>query len=151
MELRRSDAGGATGAPTTGAVLPAVGVVRGFKGAAYLVSPKGVQVSKDQGKTWAILGSPVEALFGPFFKDEKTMMVVTPKGFSLTEDAGKTWRIVADLQPEAMTGEFKFEPKRAWFCNYGWDPQANVIYAATMGKSAYRCALGEPIKDKPAK
>lgn len=138
----RSEDGGASWQPVGGVITPQTAVVRVFKGTAYLVSPKGVQVSTDKGKTWATMGAPVEALFGPFFKDEKTIMVVTPKGFSLTTDAGKTWEVVAPLPPDFSNGQFHFDAKNPWFPNFGWDPKGNILYASIMGKPAYRCALG---------
>lgn len=144
-ELLRTQDGGATWETVQGVIVPQTAVVRIFKGTAYLVSSKGVQISTDKGKTWSVMGVPVEALFGPFFKDESTIMVVTPKGFALTQDGGKEWRIVAPLPPFA-TGEYKFDARNAWFPNFGWDPQANILYAAVMGKPAYKCALAPMAK-----
>ncbi len=58
--LVRSEDGGATWQPVPDVSFPATGVVRVFKGAAYMVSPKGVQVSQGKGKTWTTMGSRVE-------------------------------------------------------------------------------------------
>lgn len=112
---------------------PAGRDIRIFKGVAYWTSGKGLLVSKDKGKTWDVQGAAVDCSYGPFFgKDEKHIVVAGPKGFFESTDAGDSWKLAAPLPPEfkvAMPG---------WFLNLGWDPNADIFYASTMGKSAFK-------------
>ncbi len=146
---------------------PAGRDIRIFQGIAYWASAQGLLASSDKGKTWAVLGKPVDCSYGPYFgKDPrpsnkmgtgsepvgacsgepggrevpvpilldglKHIVVVGKKGFFETTDAGQTWDQVAPLPPQfavAMPG---------WFLNFGWDPNADIFYASTMGKPAYR-------------
>jgi hypothetical protein len=130
--IERSEDGGQTWTKVSD-LSPAGGYPRVLKGVAYWVSAKGLLVSKDKGKTWAVEGSPVAAALGPLFgKDETHMVVVTKGGLSETTDGGKTWKVVAPLAPGIdfhVTG---------WFINYAFDPIGNVFYAARMGKDAYK-------------
>jgi hypothetical protein len=97
-------------------------------------------VSKDQGASWQVQGSPVDIWQGPFFgRDQKEMLVVGESGIHQTKDAGATWRHVADLKPNA--DGFKFTAD--WFGCYAWDPVNDIIYASSMGNPVFKLALGE--------
>lgn len=112
---------------------PAGRDIRILGGVAYWTSVEGLLVSKDKGKTWAVQGKTVECSYGPYFgKTGKHIVVVGKKGLFETKDGGETWNAVAPLPPQfgvQMPG---------WFLNFGWDPAANVFYASTMGKPAYK-------------
>jgi photosystem II stability/assembly factor-like uncharacterized protein len=112
---------------------PAGRDIRMFRGVAYWTSAEGLLVSKDQGKTWAVQGAPLECSFGPYFgKDEKHLVVVGKKGFFETTDGAQTWQHAAPLPPGFSV------QMPGWFLNVGWDPNADVFYASTMGKPAYK-------------
>ena len=106
--------------------------VRVYKNVAYWLSAGGLLVSNDQGATWRVQGSPIEATLGPWFKDENHMTAAGIKGIIATQDGGKTWTAVAPL-PEKFT-----MPKAGWFANIAWDPIHNIFYASQMGKPTYR-------------
>ncbi len=92
---------------------------------------KGIFRSTDGGATWKDLGTPAEAVFGPYFgKDGKHFVVVGKGGFHETKDGGKTWRLAAPLPPGFTIG--RVGP------NYAWDPNADIFYASTMGKPAFK-------------
>jgi photosystem II stability/assembly factor-like uncharacterized protein len=103
--------------------------VNGVNG--YWVSDVGVLVSKDKGVTWTVLGTPIKALLGPYFgKDAANMIVANKEGLHETTDSGATWKLVT----ASPTG-FPAGPVGP---NYGWDPNANILYASSMGKPAYK-------------
>ncbi|HLX64198.1 MAG TPA: hypothetical protein VKX17_23195 [Planctomycetota bacterium] len=105
--------------------------MRVFKGAGYWTTDKGVLVSKDKGATWSVLGSAVNAYYGPYFgEDEKHLVVVGKDGIQETKDAGATWKVVAPL-PDGFKVGFTGP-------NFAWDPKADVFYASTMGKPAFK-------------
>ncbi len=106
-------------------------VVRVFKGVGYWTSDNGLLVSRDKGATWNLLGGAVNAFHGPYFgKDETHLVVVGKNGFMESTDSGKTWKQVAPLPPNYDTG--MVGP------NYAWDLKANIFYASSMGKPAYK-------------
>ena len=127
--LRSDDAGGAwTGVSD---IEPAGRVMRVHKGIGYWTTDRGLLVSKDQGRTWAIAGTPVSAVFGPYFgKTAEHMVVVGKQGWHETHDGGATWQVVAPLPPEFNVG--LVGP------NYAWDPTANIFYASSMGKDTFK-------------
>jgi photosystem II stability/assembly factor-like uncharacterized protein len=109
---------------------------RNFKGNGYWTTDAGVIVSKDKGATWAPLGTPVKAYYGPYFgTDENHVLVVGKDGVHETADAGATWKTVAPL-PSAFTVGFTGP-------NFAWDAKNGVLYASSMGKPAYKFALNK--------
>ena len=107
-----------------------------FGGAVYWPTGSGVLVSHDQGATWSDLGAPVDATHGPFFsKDASHFVVVGKTGFSETRDSGKTWKLAAPL-PAGFTTN-RVGP------NFAWDPNADIFYASTMTKPAFKFVRGE--------
>ena len=110
---------------------PSAGVPVVFKRAGYWPTGKAILVSTDQGASWSALSAPIDASFGPCFgKDENHFVVVGKSGFSETKDGGKTWRLAAPLPPGFGTG--RVGP------NYAWDPNADIFYASTMTKPAFK-------------
>ena len=110
---------------------PAGRVMRVYKGVGYWTTDRGLLVSKDQGRTWAIQGQEVSAVFGPYFgKAADHMVVVGKQGWHETRDSGQSWQVVAPLPPELNVG--LVGP------NYAWDPQANIFYASSMGKDTLK-------------
>jgi photosystem II stability/assembly factor-like uncharacterized protein len=132
--FRSTDAGATWSAVST--EKPTAGVPTIFEGAAYWATGKGILVSRDKGESWSAIGTPVDATHGPFFgKDSSHAIVVGKSGFSETRDGGQTWRQIAPL-PAGFTVN-RVGP------NFAWDAKANVIYASTMTKPAFRLELGK--------
>jgi photosystem II stability/assembly factor-like uncharacterized protein len=121
-----------------------------FKGVGYWVTQEGLLVSKDNGLTWKLQRSPVEAAWGPYFgKDEKQMVVVgkigKEIGFWQTGDAGKTWQCRAPF-PDVVLGKAPdWTPSKqwgaGWFFTFGWSPAGNTLYASRMGHPTYGYSL----------
>jgi hypothetical protein len=108
--------------------------MRVHKGVGYWTTDNGVLVSRDKGQTWAQLGAPVQAYYGPYFgKDENQLIVVGKSGAHATADGGKSWKQVAPLPPGFTVG---FTGP-----NFGWDPQKNILYASSMGRPTYKFIL----------
>jgi photosystem II stability/assembly factor-like uncharacterized protein len=129
-EIVRSVDGGATWTKAADAK-PTGAVMRVHKGVGYFATDKGLLASRDKGATWEPFGSPVEAVFGPWFgKTDDHLVVVGKKGFLESRDGGKTWAVAAPLPPGFPVG--RVGP------NYAWDPVGDVFYASTMGKHTYR-------------
>jgi photosystem II stability/assembly factor-like uncharacterized protein len=129
--ILRSTDGGETWTKTSD-LKPAGLAMRTYKGIGYWTSEAGLLASKDKGATWAVLGSPVNCLQGPFFgKNETHIVVVGKEGFHETTDAGKTWRLVAPL-PAGYTAD------RMTLC--AWDATANIFYISRMTKPAFKYA-----------
>ena len=104
--------------------------MRTFRGAGYWVSDAGLLVSKDKGATWAVQGSPLKMVQGPYFgKDESHIVVLTKEGFQETTDGGKTWNVAASLPPDTTAD-------RMTTC--AWDVKANLFYVSRMTKPAYK-------------
>jgi len=102
-----------------------------YQGVAYWPAGKNVLVSRDKGSTWSDYGAPVDATHGPIFgSDDQHCVVVGKSGFSETSDGGKTWQPVAPL-PAGFTTN-RVGP------NYAWDPKADIFYASTMTKPAFK-------------
>lgn len=115
---------------------PIAGVPVVFDGAAYWPTGGGVLVSRDKGATWSELGAPVDATHGPLFgKDASRAVVVGKSGFSETLDAGRTWKPVAPF-PDGFTAN-RVGP------NFAWDAKADIFYASTMTKPAFKLPRGE--------
>jgi photosystem II stability/assembly factor-like uncharacterized protein len=128
--LLRSDDGGQTWVQVS-EVDPAGRVMRVYKGVGYWTTDRGLLVSKDQGRTWAIQGQEVSAVFGPYFgKTADHLVVVGKQGWHETRDGCQSWQVVAPLPPEFNVG--LVGP------NYAWDPQANIFYASSMGKDTFK-------------
>jgi len=109
-------------------------VIRVRKGVGYWLSKEGMRVSKDQGATWTLQGTAVDATIGPMFdpKDENRFAAAGSKGIFVSSDAGATWTSVGPL-PE------KFSlPKPGWYATVDWDPGRGIFYASQMGKGTFR-------------
>ena len=110
---------------------PSAGVPVVFKGKGYWATGKGLLVSTDAGATWTELNAPADTSLGPYFgRDEKHFVVVGKSGFHETKDGGKTWHLAAPLPPGFGAG--RVGP------NYAWDPNADIFYASTMSKPAFK-------------
>lgn len=107
------------------------------KGKAYWLAKEGLLVSADQGVTWSLQGTAVEASIGPYFdsKNDQRIVVAGAKGIFQTDDGGATWKLVSRLPMG-----FEKLPKAGWFTNVAWDPVHNVFYASHMGKPTFRLA-----------
>ena len=102
-----------------------------INGTGYWAAGKTILVSKDNGATWTPLGADLDAVLGPYFgKSESHFMVVGKKGFQETKDGGKTWQVAAPLP--AGFGVGRVGP------NYAWDPNADILYASSMGKPTFK-------------
>ena len=127
--FRSTDAGATWTQAST--VTPTAGVPVVFKGNAYWAIGKGILLSTDKGASWSELGVPVDASFGPYFgKDDKHIVVVGKGGFQETRDGGKTWQHAAPLPAGFSAG--RVGP------NFAWDPNADIFYASTMSKPAFK-------------
>ena len=120
-----------------------------FKGVGYWVSREGLLVSKDQGVTWKLQGSAMEAAWGPFFgKNERQIAVGgrvgSEAGFWETKDAGATWKLAAPFPEFDKVGPPDWAPSKqwaaGWFTNFGWDPIGNIFYASRMGHPTLKYA-----------
>jgi photosystem II stability/assembly factor-like uncharacterized protein len=131
----RSTDAGVTWSPVS-TEKPTAGVPTIFEGAAYWATGKGILVSRDKGGSWTALGTPVDATHGPYFGNDASHAIVAGKsGFSETRDGGQTWRHSAAL-PAGFTVN-RVGP------NFAWDAKANVVYASTMTKAAFKLELAE--------
>jgi photosystem II stability/assembly factor-like uncharacterized protein len=128
--LVRSEDGGQTWSDVS-EVTPPGFVMAVRDGVGYWPTTKGLLVSKDKGKTWAIQGAAVSAVHGPYWgKTAEHMVVVGSEGFHETTDGGKEWKKVAPLPKEFKVGGVG--------PNYGWDTVNNIFYASSMGKDTFR-------------
>jgi hypothetical protein len=128
--IERSTDGGATWKKVSD-LKPAGRVMVHYKGSGYWLGENRLLVSRDKGATWSTLGGEVSGWFGPYFKDEKHMVVVGKAGFHETKDGGETWKLVA---PVPDMKDFH----GPWYPNYAWDAKADIFYASKMGMPAYR-------------
>jgi hypothetical protein len=115
-----------------------------FDGALYWGAEKGLIVSKDDGKTWALLGAgPPMVCKGPFLgADSQNMVVVTADGVYRTRNAGGAWEKICGLfrDPDAWRNDV--EP--LWLRHdYAWDHSRGVIYAAGMAGSLHRMEVAK--------
>ncbi|MCY2965293.1 MAG: hypothetical protein NT069_16950 [Planctomycetota bacterium] len=110
-------------------------VVRVSKGKGYWLAKEGLLVSTDQGATWSVQGTAVDASIGPYLdpRNQQRIVVAGGKGIFWTEDGGESWKKVADLP-----AGFEKLPKAGWFTNVAWDPVHDVFYVSRMGKPTYR-------------
>lgn len=128
--ILRSGDGGATWTSVS-EITPAANVMHTRDGIGYWPSSKGLLVSRDQGQTWQVYGTPLAAVVGPFWGQTAERLVVVAKdGFHESKDAGKTWERVAPLPMGFGVGGVG--------PNYAWDPIGNVFYASSMGKDTFR-------------
>ena len=113
----------------------------------YWVSRQGLLVSHDEGKTWVLQGSALEAAWGPFFgKSEKEIAVVarvgTQAGFYRSSDSGQTWRLSAPFPEFGPNARQDWTPSKqwaaGWFANFGWDPVHDSYFASRMGFPTFR-------------
>ncbi len=125
----RSTDAGATWTPVY-AETPTAAVPVTFEGVTYWPSGKGILASKDKGASWQVLDAPVDASYGPFFKTAKQFVVAGKAGFSETTDGGQTWQQVAPLPAGFAIN--RVGP------HFAWDPKADVFYASSMNKPAFK-------------
>lgn len=109
-----------------------------FDGVMYWLAKEGIIISKDQGATWQLQGTPVEAGWGPLFgKDKNHIVVANFREFLQTDDGGKTWRTIAPLP-----AIHDFAPKLpGQFLSIGWDWQADILYASCMSNPTFKLQL----------
>lgn len=117
-------------------VEPVGRVMQVVNGKAYWLGSAGLLVSLDEGATWTVQGSPVEASIGPMFdpRDLNRIVVAGIKGIFRSPDGGKTWKQVTSLPPGADL------PKPGWYSTVAWDPVGDVFYVSKMGNPTYRFA-----------
>jgi photosystem II stability/assembly factor-like uncharacterized protein len=115
---------------------PAAAVPVIYQGKGYWPTGKGVLISADKGETWTMLGTPVDATYGPYFETAQHFVVAGKNGFFETRDAGANWQLLAPLPAGFGTG--RVGP------NYCWDSRAAILYASTMGKPALLLQLASP-------
>ena len=131
-ELQRTTDQGATWKKVADLAGMKVGqVVNVYKGVGYLMTDKGLMVSKDKGATWDFQGSAVNASIGPYIVDENHIAAIGPEGCYETLDAGKTWTMVCPLSKGDNYPLFK---------SYAYDPVHDVFYYA-QGQKAMKCAV----------
>jgi outer membrane protein assembly factor BamB len=113
---------------------PSGRVVAVRKRAAYWLSPEGLLVSRDQGLTWTLQGTAVDASIGPYFDpaNENRIAVAGAKGIFESADGGESWEHIAAL-PEGFV-----LPKGGWYSNVAWDPARGIYYASHMGRPTYK-------------
>lgn len=107
---------------------------------AYWLSKEGLLVTSDQGLTWHVQGTAVDASIGPYFdpNNESRIVVTGAKGIFTSDDAGASWKHIASLP-----AGFEKLPKNGWYTNVTWDPVHNVFYTSLMGKATYRWEVGK--------
>jgi photosystem II stability/assembly factor-like uncharacterized protein len=98
------------------------------KNAGYWVSPKGLIVTRDNGKTWTAQGveppsPPLAAFPAVLGTDENHFFILTKDGLTETRDAGKTWKVLTPL-PLAWK-EYSGE-----LVSLVFDPVHNLFYIA---------------------
>ncbi len=110
-------------------------VVRVSLGKGYWLAKEGLLVNTDQGATWSVQGTAVDASIGPYLdpRNQQRIVVAGGKGIFWTGDGGESWKKVADLP-----AGFEKLPKAGWFTNVAWDPVRDVFYVSRMGKPTYR-------------
>ncbi len=110
-----------------------------FQDKLYWVTTKGVIMSEDKGKTWALYGSELPNVRkGPFFgKDATTMVVVSDDGVFKTIDSGATWTKISELfvVPDAYRLDY---PPVLLRTDYAWDHTRDLLYVAGFAGSAYK-------------
>ncbi|HEX3716577.1 MAG TPA: hypothetical protein VH595_01305 [Verrucomicrobiae bacterium] len=113
-----------------------------FNGLTYWLAKEGLITNTDKGATWQVMGTPVDAEWGPLFgKDEKHIVVANYHSFLKTTNGGKTWETIAPMIGFAG----KWVPKLpGQYLNIGWDPNANILYASQLGCPTYRLQLTAP-------
>ena len=112
-------------AETPSAAVPVV-----FEGAAYWPTGKSLLISRDKGGSWLPFGAPVDAAYGPFFHTSRHFVVAGKSGFLETRDGGDSWKLVIPLPAG-------FETKRIG-PHYAWDFRADIFYASSMTKPAFK-------------
>lgn len=110
-------------------------LVRICNGKAYWIGKEGLLVSADDGATWQVQGTVVEASIGPYFdpRNDRRIVVAGAKGIFQTDDGGQAWKLISRLP-----AGFEKLPKAGWYTNVAWDPVHDVFYASLMGKRTYR-------------
>jgi hypothetical protein len=111
-----------------------------FKGRTYWLAHEGLITSRDKGQTWKLIGSPIEAGWGPLFgKDANHIILANFNDIVQSDNGGKTWTRIASMPPfqgglvANLPGEY---------ISIAWDPKANILYGSLMGSATYRLQLG---------
>jgi len=126
--------------------LPSRAMPARYENDLFWLCPEGVMVTRDRGRTWALMGQPVkEPLLGPYFGNNKdTMVVLDKEGWFRTDNAGQSWQKVAEYWlPDKQEAGWRGGNLRG-----SWDPIGNVLYIGLLGKDAYRHHLqGKAARD----
>lgn len=111
-------------------------VVVNRDGKGYLLSRNGLLVTKDQGATWNIQGSPMDGAVGPVFgKTAAHMLVVGNEGVMETTDDGETWTKIAPQPPDyPRIGNLG----RTVTPTLAFDSERNILYMSRLGYPAYK-------------
>ncbi len=112
-----------------------------FNQVAYWIAPEGLLFSLDRGYSWHYSGSPMEAVWGPFFGvDETQIAVVGRKGKDLgiwrTDNSTKTWKFAASFPGYALNASPNLTPYvdggAGWGYCFGWDWKSHVFYTSNL-------------------
>jgi hypothetical protein len=101
----------------------------------YWLAGEGVMVSTDDGRSWSIMGEPIDELIGgPFFgENENTMVVVTDAAFCRTTNAGEDWKKLADVwRPDSRSN-----------VQSAWDPVSDTLCLGFLGGDVYRYRVAQ--------
>jgi photosystem II stability/assembly factor-like uncharacterized protein len=125
---------------------PVVNTPRRYGDTLYWLTDKGLAISDDEGLTWRFCARNLaKPLAGPHFGLTPTdMIVLTEEAYMLSRDAGKTWKKVADfyLVPRAYKD-------RKDLHDFGWDPEAKILYVAGLGSEACKLQLETDERSAP--
>jgi photosystem II stability/assembly factor-like uncharacterized protein len=109
-----------------------------LNGVTYWLAREGIIVTHDDGVTWQVQGTAVNAGWGPVFgSDAKEIILADFKGILHSTDAGTTWQPLAALPPFR-----EMPPKQpGQFLSVAWDAKNHYLYASRMANSTYRLEL----------
>jgi hypothetical protein len=115
-----------------------------FQDKLYWGGEKGVLVSEDGGKTWAVLGKEIPMVRqGPFIgADASQVVVVTDDGVFKTTDGAANWEKVSDLKIDPTA--WRPELGAPWMRHaYAWDHTRDILYVAGLSGSIYKKELSK--------